>query len=149
MQNYLINENTIALEKIGKKTIVYDKAKIINLDISLKKILDYNCNYYGSSYEGRILSAKKILNIKYKLPIIIEENKNLILISLSSLRNNNCLLIMVNKILNYEKYNEMLKIECVDKIFYTKLSKYSFEKLFINAIRLNNILKSRKNVNFV
>lgn len=150
MQNYLITNNTIAILKKENKTIIYDNKEIKSLNISYKKILDYNCNYYGSSLKGRIDCAKNILNIKYRVPIIIDENNNLIFIQLCSSRNLECLFLNVNKIVDYEEIDNNLLIKCPHNYnFKCSLSKKSLEKLIILSFKLNNTLKSRKLINFV
>lgn len=150
MENFLITEKTIALLKKKTKTIIYnvDKVEVINKNI--KQILEFNCNYYGSSLFGRKKCAQNILNIKYKVPIIIEENKNLILIQMNSLRKEECLFLMTNKIIDYNEINNNLEVYCYNnKIFNIKISKNNFEKLIVNALKLNNILIWRKNGNLL
>lgn len=150
MDNYIINNNTIAILKENKKTIIYnvDNIKVINKNI--KKVLEDNCNFYGSSLNGRKKSAKIILNIKYKVPISISNDNNYILLQIDSLRNKKCLFIMLNKIIDYKIIDNILTIICLNNNnFKINISKYSFEKMFINGIKLNNILKWRKNTNIV
>ena len=148
MENYIINNKTVAILKKGNKTIVFDVEKTRIINKSIKKILDYNCNFYGSTLIGRKKCAQKLLNIHYKIPIIID--KNMILLQLNGIKNDECLFISLNKIINYSYVNKNLKIFCINgQILNTKISKNSFEKMLINSIKLNNILKWQKNVNFV
>ncbi len=150
MKNYIINDQTIAILKHDQETIIYnvENKKVINKHI--KSILENNCLLHGSSMEGRIKSAKKILNIKYKVPILISEAENIILLQIDCLRNKECLFIVANKIINYEEIQNKLIIKCInDQEFIVNISKYSFEKMLINTIKLNNYLKWSKNVNFV
>ena len=93
--------------------------------------------------EGRIKAAKKILNKAYKIPLKI--NDNITLIQLNSLRKEECLLLVLNKILDYQVENNNLKITLVNnKNFYYKISKCNFENLIINAFKLNNYFKYKK-----
>ena len=147
MSEFIINEETVALRKDENKTIIYNVDNCLVINKNLKNILNTNCLYYGSDLNGRRRSAQRLLNMKYKVPIIISDINNYILISIGSLRDNNCLLIMLNKIIEKDNY---LKIICAfNQEFVVNISKYSFEKLLINAIKLNNLLKWRKNVNNV
>ncbi len=149
MNNYLITKNTIAVCKKQRKTIIYDEDEIKYLNASFKKVLEFNCSYYGSSLEGRLESAKNILNIKYRVPIIIDANNNLVFLQLESMRKTECLIINVNKIINYEEVNGKLEITCPNNyVFYSNLSKKSFEKLILLCLKLNNTLNSRKMINF-
>lgn len=150
MEKYIINNKTVALKREKNKTIIYnvDKAQVFNTNIN--KIIDYSCNFYGSTLFGRKISAQNILNIKYKIPILIDEKNNITLIQLTSPRNLKCIYLVTNKIVDYEEENNYLKIICVNNIvFYVKISKNSFEKMLIKSFRLNNILFWRKNVNFL
>lgn len=150
MKNYIINDQTIAILKQDQNTIVYDVKKTIVINKHIKSILETNCLLHGSSMEGRIKSAKKILNIKYKVPILISEAENIILLQIDCLRNKECLFIVANKIVDYEIKNNKLTIKCINnQEFIVNISKYSFEKMLIYTIKLNNYLKWSKNTNFV
>ena len=150
MENYIINYNTVALVKQKNKTIIYNVDKVLVFNKNINNIIEYNCKYYGSTLIGRKNSAKNILKIKYKLPIIIDDINNIIIIQLNSPRNKNCLYLITNKIINYEKKDNFLNIICVNNItFNVKISLNVFEKLLIKSIQLNNILNWRKNVNFL
>ena len=150
MENYIINNKTIGLLKINNKTIIFnvDKTKVINK--SIRQVIDYSCKYYGSNLNGRICSAKYILGDKYKIPIVIDDFNKLILISLSSIRNNICLFLIFNKIVDYSIENRYLKIKCANNVnFYVKISKNIFEKKLLKSLKLNNVLFERKNVKFL
>lgn len=148
MENYIINNNTVALLKKKNKTIIYDVNKIRVINKNIKNILDYNCNYYGSSFLGRKKCAEKILKIHYKIPLVI--NKNIILLQLNGLKSEECYFIVYNKIINYKYIDNNLKIICINnREFYNKISINSFEKMLINSLKLNNTLNWRKTTNFV
>ena len=150
MNSYIIKDTTVALLKKENKTICYnvDNYEVINKYIN--KILEENCIFHGSSMQGRIKSIKNILKIKYRVPILISEAENIILMPMNSLRNKECLLIVANKIIDYEDMKNFLRIKCFQNItFDVKISKYSFEKMLINIIKLNNYLKWLKNKNIV
>lgn len=150
MEKYLVTNKTIALLKMGKKTCIINVENIEVINKSIKYILEYNCNYYGSSLDGRIKSAKDILNVKYKVPIIIDENNNIFLIPISSVRSDINLYLVTNKILNYEIINEKLVIYSLNNIKITvNLSKNILENSLLKVFQLNNILKWRKNRNLL
>ena len=148
MENYIINNKTIAILKNNNKTIIYDVDNIRVINKNIKRILDENCSFYGSSLSGRKKSAKNILNIHYKVPIIVKED--VILLQVNNIRNKECLFLVLNKIVDYKLENQKLKIICINKqVFLINISKNSFEKMLINSIKLNNILKWQKSENFV
>ncbi len=148
MDNWLITSRTIAILKNNKNTIIIDvdNIKVINKNINM--ILNSNCLFYGSSLDGRKKSAKRLLRISYKVPIII--NKNIILLQINNPRSSQCLYIVLNKIINYSIYKEYLIINCVNNIvFRNRISKYKFERLILNGFILNNHLIIKKEDNFV
>jgi len=148
MENYIINENTIAILKNKNKTIIIDVDNIRVINKNIKFIIECNCLINGSNLNGRKEFIKKLLNIHYKIPIII--NYNIILLQINSIKNNNSLFIILNKIKDYKEINNNLNILCVNNyVFSNNISKNSFEKLIINGIKINNIIKYEKNVNFV
>ena len=148
MENYIINNKTIAILKNNNNTIIYDVDNIRVINKNIKRILDENCSFYGSSLSGRKKSAKNILNIHYKVPVVVKED--VILLQVNNIRNKECLFLVLNKIVDYKLENQKLKIICINKqVFLINISKNSFEKMLINSIKLNNILKWQKCENFV
>ncbi len=148
MRNYIIKDSTIAILKQEKKTIIYNVENFVVFNKSIKKILDENCMLHGSNLNGRIKSVQKILNVKYRVPILISEKENIILLPMNSMRDKECLYIVANKIIDYTENEDYLEIKCINnQIFKTKISKYSFEKMIINMMKLNNYLKWENFVN--
>ena len=103
IEEYFINEDTLLLVPKDKKTTkIYD----INGEYIIKKnifdVVDESCQYYGSNYNGYV-SAKKTLDMDYKLPIIIDEVKEVVLFPTCSPKLNNCIWICVNNVENYNK----------------------------------------------
>ena len=142
MKHYLITDDTVALLKKGRQTIMYDVNKYRVINKNIKKIMNDNCIIHGSTLDGRIVSAQKILNKKYKVPIYVDEN--LIFLRIGSFRSDDCLLIVANKIIDYEKTPYDLKIICVDNcVFNVNLSINSFEKMLLNYFKLNNRLNGK------
>ena len=102
IEEYFINEDTLILVPNGKlKTKVYDKEGIFDIKMNILDIIENSCNYYGSSFLGRCIGSKKILNMNYKLPIIIDEVKETILIPTSSPKCEDCHWICLNNIEDY------------------------------------------------
>ena len=140
MQNFIISDNTIALIKSGKKTIIIDVNNIKVINKSIKNIISINCLINGSTIEGRKSATKKLLNINYKVPIYIKSN--IVLLQLNSIRNKNNMYLCLNKIFSYKYINNKLYLKCMNNyIFIVNISKYNFEKLIINGLKINNVLK--------
>ena len=118
MQNYIIDKNTIAVLKHNLQTIIYDVENIKVINKNIKKVLDENCNFYGSSLVGRKKYSQKYLQINYKVPLIISEFNNIILIQINALRDNECLFIVLDKIKDYYIENDKVVIKCVNGIIF-------------------------------
>ncbi len=147
MQNYIIGSNTVALLKLNKKTLVYNVNNYLVINKSIKSIINYNCEFYYTNLDVIKKKTKDLLNIKYKVPILIGNN---ILIQLNSLRNNDAILIMLDKIIDYNYVDNILYIHCVNNLsFQVNISLNNFENLLFRSIKLNNILKYQKNANFL
>lgn len=150
MEKYIISNNTIALLKLNKKTIIFDVDNTYVFNKNINCILDESCIYYGSSLKGRVSSIKKILNESYKIPILIDDTNNLVLIQLNSPRKKCCLYLMVNKIYDYKENKNLLDILCMNNIiFRVNISKNILEKMLLKSLKINNILFLRKKSKFL
>ena len=89
----------IGLDDEKTKVITLDNEFIINIDS--KKIVDNSCKYFGSSLTDRVNMTKRLINIKSKSPIVIEESRNIIFFPLKSIRDKCNIWISFN---NLEKY---------------------------------------------
>ena len=152
MIEYEITEETCALIAINNEC-----TKIIELDDeiiiknSTSKILDYSCKYYGSSYLGRKEGSMNILKNIYKIPIIVEESRNIIFFPISSKRQNDTTWISLKNIKSYIvisvgspiksnlfKYNEVISFKSssyIGSFLFLLSSKYtySFNSLLFNS----------------
>ena len=74
LDSYYINRGTCAIIPIDKElSHVYEIDNSYVIEKSVKEIIDDSCKYYGCSYKGRCDGSRRILNMNYKLPIVIEE----------------------------------------------------------------------------
>ena len=78
MKEYEINEDTMAIIPINYyQTLVKEMDNEYIIDKRAYEVMEDSCEYYGSTYKGRLAAAKKMLNSSYKIPIIIEESENI------------------------------------------------------------------------
>ena len=145
---YFINKATCAIipiEEEKSKVIEYDDSFIVNK--SSKTIIDESCKYFGSSYKGRLDGSKKMLNMNYKLPIIIEEHNNLIFFPTSSPRFQDCIWISFINISNYLKTDFGTRIIFnKDVDFDIEISYHSLENQIFRASMLDSLMRKRKNM---
>ena len=104
IEEYFINEDTlILLPKNTNVTKIYELETEYIINKNVFEIVEESCQYYGSTYNGRYISAKKTLQMDYKLPIIIDEFKEVILFPTCSPKLDTCVWICVNNVENYYK----------------------------------------------
>jgi competence protein ComK len=107
--------------------------------------MENSCEYYGSTYKGRLTAAKKMLNSSYKLPIIIEESENIIFFPTKSSLLDDCCWINYNYIKKYEKLENRVKITFKnnDEIN-VDMSKLSLDNQISRSSMLELISRKRK-----
>ena len=79
MDSYEINKDTYAVISVNENiTKVIENEGEYLINTSSYNVMENSCEYYGSSYTGRLRGTKAILGSTYKVPIIIEETNDLI-----------------------------------------------------------------------
>ena len=103
-KNYEINTETLALIYIKENiTKVIEISSSFNINNNILDIVDHSCKFFGSSYLGRIEGSKNLIGMNYKLPIIIEESREIIFFPTTASKNSGCMWISLN---HMEKYNK-------------------------------------------
>jgi len=145
MLKYEINDETIALIPIGSSTTrVIELSDEFIVPQSTFNIMEENCEYYGSTYEGRIRAAQKILNFSYKLPLLVEETERIIFFPTKTSTSNECCWINHNFITKREKCGKKIKVQFKNGIIEEfDVSKLSFENQLMRANMLDSMLSKR------
>lgn len=146
--DYEINEGTLAIISTGinSSKILEDKENYVIGKRSFD-ILDHSCKYFGSSYEGRKEGAKAIIGATYKIPIVVEDARNIVFFPTTSPDDNQCIWLAVNRIKDYyeEEFNTT-KIIFDNGIELTlPLSFRAVQNQIFRATRLSYLLKNRHN----
>ncbi len=116
MKDYEINEKTLAVIPFSKsKAIIYEAHDCFIMETSVNKIMDKSCKYYGSSIEGRQKGTASLTGIRYKAPIIISEENNIIFFPTTSPRLKECAWISLNNINRYFDKEDRILIEFMNK----------------------------------
>lgn len=146
MENYFINSETLMLMPVDKKeTMVIELDKKILVNKNIMDIVNDSCCYFGSNYAGRYQGSKRLLNMSYKLPIIIEDFNDLIFFPTSSSRQENCCWISLNNIENYKKINKKTTVIFKNDISVeVNISYGSFENQVFRATMLLTKISKRK-----
>ena len=143
---YEINSSTLAIIPIDEETSkIYEEENEYIVKKSSNSIIKENCEFYGSSYEGRCIGTKSLTGIKTKYPIIIEESRNIIFFPTTSIRTQQSSWIALNKIKNYKKLNNKSKVYFKnDSKVSLDISYYSLENQICRATMLKSKLYERK-----
>ncbi len=146
MKEYEINSSTCALiPNSNFSTTIIEKSKKLIFQNSPQEIINYSCAYYGSSFKGRLCGSKQALGSKYKLPIIVEESREMIFFPTASYENANCAWISLKQVAHYENEKDGVKVFFQSgSSISLNISYESFENQILRATKLLLILKSRK-----
>ena len=146
LEDYEISSATQAIVPLSEcRTMVYEEEGEYIVDKPSNQIINYNCNFYGSSYDGRCEGTRSLLGIKSKLPIIIEESRNIIFFPTNSIRRKQSSWIALNKIDSYHKNEKNCFIIFTDgRRLDFDISMFSLENQFYRATLLKSKLSDRK-----
>lgn len=146
MEKYEVNNETLAVIGIDKsKSKVIEVNKEYLIEDSAYEVMDYSCQYFGSSYLGRVDGSKKMLGANYKLPVIVEESSELIFFPISSPENIKCIWISLKWYQDiYEDGSKTIIILKNGQKIESSVSKSSIQNQLMRASRLNLILNERK-----
>lgn len=142
---YEINDETIAIIPIDSSTTkIIELTKEYVIPQSTFEILEENCEYYGSTYDGRIKAAQKILNFSYKIPLLVEESEKIIFFPTKASSSNECCWINHNFVKKREKCGKNTKVLFQNgKEEEFKISKLSFENQLLRAGMLDAMITKR------
>lgn len=105
---YEIDLSTLMLIGIDdSRTLVVTLEKEFIVDECAKKIIDNSCKYFGSTLVEKIKATQRVVNIRSKVPIIIENSRNIIFFPLKSCREKSNIWISFNNLVRYEKKDDV------------------------------------------
>jgi len=147
MENYEINSETLLIMPIEEK-----KSKVFELDDEFVinktplEIIKESCLFFGCSFEGRRDSVKNILDINMKVPIIIEDSKNIIFFPVSGCIKNDTTWISYQNLVKYSKKDKFSTVLFFrNNISFNVNLKYNLvDNQVIRCLKLNNLLIKRK-----
>lgn len=142
---YIINEDMYFLIRKEKRIEIVTKEQNYVFIGCFDTFINESCKYYGSSYEGRKNGSRYLLSLTSKLPIILNEKKNLVLFPINSDRSKNNIWFMYNNILNYKKVKNYVEVTFKNKekmIFL--ISYYVFRNQMLKSSQLLTTLLLRE-----
>ena len=148
LNEYEINAETLLIMPYGKnqsKVFEYDGEFIVNM--TSLDIIKHSCLYFGCTYEGRKESVKSFIGVDMKVPILIEESRNIIFFPTNSCINRNSIWVSYQNLLKYSKLNDFSTI-----LYFRKNKNYKIDVKYklvdnqvIRCMKLNTFLGKRKN----
>ena len=146
LEEYEINSSTLAVLPVDEETSkILEEEGEYYVKRATVDIIDDSCKYFGSSLKGRNEGTKTLIGGNYKLPVVIEETRNIIFFPTSSPRLEECAWISLNNLDNYFKKekNGIIKFKN-GLILDSGISIFSLENQVLRASRLENVLRRRK-----
>ena len=143
--NYEINEGTLAILAKNRKSLILEDDKKYVVDSLPFDVVDHSCKYFGSSYEGRREGTKEILHINYKVPIIVDNSRNLIFFPTNSPISDDCSWLSLKSIKSIKEGD----FNTTDVIFNNgvsiniPVSKRTMDNQILRASRLDLIMRNR------
>ncbi len=145
--NYEINEGTLAIMPMDSSTsrVLEDEVEYV-IEENPYQIMEESCKYFGSSYRGRKEGAKSILGDGYKMPILIEDSRNIVFFPTSSPEDKSCVWLASRKIKNIEFIDELSSKIIFDNNQEIELpvSYRSLQNQLLRATRLESVVRNRK-----
>ncbi len=148
MKEYFVNTDTLLLAPKSKlETKIYEAENIFTVNNNIMSTINESCMYFGSDYQGRYLGSKALLKMNYKLPIVVDEHREVIFFPSCSPRQDDCHWVSLNNIISYEKKEKKTLIKFKNNIQYElDMSYQSFESQIFRATMLLMLVKKRKSL---
>lgn len=148
LEQYEINEETLALLPNSKfETLVVEKSRVFKVKSDATNIIKNSCEYFGSSLSGRQRGTTALIGVTHKVPIIVEESRELIFFPTNSPRLNDCSWLSFNNIKSYKKdetgYGTIIEFKSGKNVT-IPLSYGSLDNQILRSAKLNLMLKDRK-----
>mgnify|MGYP001026759736 FL=1 len=147
IMDYDINRDTVMIIPINdKKSRVIETNGDYIVDDNAYSIMERSCLYFGSSYEGRLLSSKSILGSVYKAPIVIEESRSIIFFPVKSSVVKQNIWISLNNLVSYNKHDKKTIITFKrDKQILLDIPYFSIDSQVLRSTLLESVIRRRKN----
>ena len=111
------------------------------VNLSPNKIVENSCEYFGSTLSGRQKGSYSLINITHKVPVIIEESKEIIFFPTVSPRLKDCSWISIKNITDYYEKDDKVFINFEkNKTIDLDLSYNIISNQILRASRLESVL---------
>lgn len=149
VSEYEINAETLLIVPYGKdKSKVYESNEEFIVNLGSLEIIKNSCLYFGCSYEGRKESVKNLIGVDMKVPILIEECRNIIFFPVTSCVKKSSIWISFQNLVKYNKLNDFSTV-----LYFRRNKKIKIDTKFnlidnqyIRCIKLNSFLIKRRRI---
>lgn len=147
LSEYEINAETLLIIPYGKnKSKVYEFNEEFIVNLESLEIIKNSCLYFGCTYDGRRESVKNIIGVDMKVPILVEESRNIIFFPTNSCINKNSIWISFQNLVKYDKINDFSTVLYFgrNKKFDVDVKYKLVDNQYIRCNKLNSFLEKRK-----
>lgn len=149
LKDYEINAETLILIPMhNRKTKVVEINDSFIVNNSTLNIIKDSCMFFGCSYEGRKDAVKNLIGVDMKVPILLEESRNIIFFPTASCVKRNSIWISYQNLLKYTKFNDFSTILYFQGKKKIKIDiKYNLiDNQVVRCLKLDTLLMKRKMV---
>ena len=147
LDTYEINNETLLIMPVsGNKSKIIEVDGEVIVNKSCLSIIKDSCLYFGSSYEGRRDGVKYATGVEMKVPILIEESRNILFFPISSCVHDDSIWISFKNLVRYFKVDaKSTKLMFnKNKTFVVDVKYNLVDNQYIRCIKLCSILERRK-----
>ena len=147
MMDYEINSETLLIMPFsnGKSKIYEFDREFLTNRIS-NDIINDSCLFFGSTLEGRREAVKNILGIDLKVPILVEDTRNIIFFPTANCIHKNAIWISYQNLLKYYKFDEFSTVLCFrnNKQITVDVRYNIIDNQVIRCMKLESLLNKRR-----
>ena len=119
----------------AKEGIMVQNKDEVYFQTGLQSFINQLCIQNISTYDGRKLAAKRLLNTRAKVPIYVSDS--ILLLFTHSIRNQNCCAINFHQVMSYKKVDLKTKITFYDfSYLWTDVSETIIDNQMKKCVRL-------------
>lgn len=147
MGEYEINAETLLIMPMGNgKSRIYEFDRDFVINSNPIDILNESCLFFGCSLEGRRDAVKNILGIDMKVPILVEDTRNIIFFPTTNCVHKNSIWISYQNLLKFYKLDDFSTVLyfCNNKQITVDIRYNIIDNQVIRCIKLESLLKKRK-----
>ena len=145
--DYEINSETLLIMPFsnGKSKIYEFDREFLTNRIS-NDIINDSCLFFGSTLEGRREAVKNILGIDLKVPILVEDTRNIIFFPTANCIHKNAIWISYQNLLKYYKFDELSTVLCFrnNKQITVDVRYNIIDNQVIRCMKLESLLNKRR-----